>query len=65
MLNGIDVQGILINWFPMILIVGVWLFFILRMRRGPLTKYQKDCNELWLRQIESLERIATALEKKG
>jgi len=65
MIGGHDVMGIFINWFPMILLIGVWIFFIIRMRGAPLTKYQKDCFELTKRQVESLERIAAALEKQA
>ncbi len=55
----------LINWFPMLLIVGVWGFFLVRMRRGPYGKYQQECRELTKRQVASLERIAAALESKS
>jgi ATP-dependent Zn protease len=53
---------ILINWFPMLLLLGVWLFFIRRMSTG--TKYQQDCMDLTRRQVEALERIVVLLEKK-
>jgi ATP-dependent Zn protease len=62
---GRDVVDIIINWFPMLLLICVWIFFIVRMRGGPYSTYQKDCLDLTRRQVESLERIATALEKKG
>jgi hypothetical protein len=60
-----SISDILINWFPMLLLIGVWIFFIYRMRGGPYTKYQKDCFDLTKRQVEALERIAGSLEKKG
>lgn len=63
-IGGQDVIGILINWLPMLLLIGVWIYFMRRMRGGPLTKYQADCMDLTRRQVESLERIAAALEKK-
>jgi ATP-dependent Zn protease len=56
---------IAINWFPMLLLIGVWIFIMARMRGGPYTKYQKDCMELTRRQTEALERIAVMLEKKA
>jgi hypothetical protein len=61
---GYDVGEAIINWFPMILLAGVWLYFIGRMRKGPYSKYQQDCMDLSRRQVEILERIAVALEKK-
>jgi ATP-dependent Zn protease len=62
--NGFDWVGALVNWFPMLLIVGVWIYFVMRMRRGPFGKYQQECMNMMQRQAESLERIAAALEKK-
>jgi ATP-dependent Zn protease len=61
---GHDVLDIVINWFPMLLLIGVWIYFLRRMRGAPMTKYQKDRFDLTRRQVESLERIASALEKK-
>ena len=60
-----NIMDVLINWFPIILLVGVWIFFIVRMRRGPYGKYQQECLEMARRQAECLERIAVALEKKN
>jgi ATP-dependent Zn protease len=60
-----DWMGTLINWFPMLLLAAVWIFFIFRMRRGPYGKYQQDCMALMQRQVDVLERIAVALEKKN
>jgi hypothetical protein len=65
MFGGRDVLEIAINWFPMILLIGVWIFIMQRMRGGPYTKYQKDCFELARRQDDSLERIAVLLEKSS
>ena len=55
--------GIALNWFPMLLLIGVWILFC--MRGGPYTKYQKECYDLARRQAEALERIAALLEKKS
>jgi hypothetical protein len=63
-IGGQDVVGIFINWLPMLLLIGVWIFFLSRMRGGPYSKYQKDCFELTRQQVESLERIAAILEKQ-
>jgi len=61
MMNGahFDPIGIFVNWFPMLLLIGVWVFFMQRMRgQGGAWDYQK-------RKVEALERIAAALEKRG
>ena len=62
-IGGQNWVEILINWFPMLLLIGVWIFFLRRMRGGP-SKYQTDCYDLARRQAEALERIAALLEKK-
>jgi ATP-dependent Zn protease len=62
---GHDVVDILINWFPMFLLIGVWIYFLTRMRGGFMGSYYKEVLELYRRQAEALERVAAALEKKG
>ena len=62
---GRDVVDTFINWFPMLLLIGVWWFYLRRMQSGPLTKNQADRMELTRRQVESLERIAALLEKQA
>jgi len=59
-MNGMpSLVGIFVNWFPMILLIAVWVFFLYRMRgAGGQLGLQK-------RQAEALERIAAALEKRG
>ena len=58
--------NIIVGLGPMVLLVGIWLFIIYRVRRGGyVTQYQKDCMELTKRQVEALERIAKSLESKG
>jgi len=32
--DGFNLLGILLNWFPMLLIVGIWVFFIRQMQAG-------------------------------
>jgi hypothetical protein len=61
---GRDVVDILINWFPMLLLIGVWIVFLRRMGGGRyMSPYQRDYIAISQRQIEVLERIAVALEK--
>ena len=55
---NVDWMAIVINWFPMLLIFGVWLFFLRQMqKRGGYYGNQK-------RVADALERIAAALEKR-
>jgi ATP-dependent Zn protease len=60
---NINFMDVFINWFPMLLLIGVWVFFLRQMRGGG-SKYQRDCMELMRRQAEAVERIAVALEKR-
>jgi len=59
---GHDVGDILINWFPMFLLIGIWIFYL---NRGFLGAYYKEILVLHRRQAEALERVAAALEKKS
>jgi ATP-dependent Zn protease len=60
-------ETLLINWFPMLLLVGVWIYFMRNMRKQP-GKWQSGGGEEMNQHLEkieqSLERIARALEKK-
>jgi hypothetical protein len=65
--------GMMINWFPMLLLVGVWVWFFLIQRRsgGAYGQYykdliaaQRDMQESMRRQADALERLAAALEKR-
>jgi nitrogen fixation-related uncharacterized protein len=63
----IDLVEVLINWFPMLLLVAVWVIFLWWARRkgGYSTQYQRDYMDQMRKQTELLERVASALEKKG
>jgi ATP-dependent Zn protease len=67
MVWGHDVVDIFINWFPMLLLIGVWIVFLRRMQGGGryMTQYQRDYMATAQRQTEILERIALALEKRS
>jgi ATP-dependent Zn protease len=55
---NVDWAGILVNWLPMLLIIGIWLLFFRQMqKRGGVYGNQK-------RIADALERIADALEKR-
>ena len=60
-----DWIGTLINWAPVLLLIGVWFYFLRGMRSGPISKFQQECLDLTKKQVETLERIATALEKRN
>ena len=53
-----DWMAIFINWFPMLLIFGVWVVFLRRMQSGK-APYSNQA-----RIAVALERIADALEKR-
>jgi|HubBroStandDraft_5_1064220.scaffolds.fasta_scaffold69839_3 ATP-dependent Zn protease len=56
---------ILINWMPMILLIGAWFYIMRRYSSGRYSKYQQECLDLAKRQAEAVERIAAALEKRA
>ena len=56
---------ILISWFPMIVLIAVWIFFMKRMK-SPQDKniaYMEQQTELLSKHVQQSERIAIALEK--
>ncbi len=59
-----DLLSVVINWFPMLLLIGVWVYFLRRMQGGKkyMTQYQRECMALTERQVVALEQIAKALE---
>ena len=60
-------ETLLINWFPMLLLIGVWIYFMRNMRKqsGKWQSWGGEEINQHLENIEqSLERIAKALEKK-
>jgi len=58
-LANVDWVEVLINWLPMLVIIGVWILFFGRMqRRGGLYANQA-------RIADAMERIAAALEKRS
>ncbi len=59
----------LLGWAPMLLLIAVWLFFILRMnsKKSPQRKMQARIDEqtaLLHEQVKVLEKIAAALEAR-
>ena len=63
------ITGILINLMPIVLLIGVWIFFMKRMNKAsPAVNTQLECMTAQLeetrRMNQTLERIATALEER-
>ena len=56
--------NILVSWTPMIILIGVWIFFMkkLRMPQSKQMDYLKRQNELMEQFVEKAERIAVSLE---
>ena len=57
--------AVLLNWFPMLLLIGVWIYFMRKMnmgtkRRGYFTEYLEEMRHM----NQNLERIASVLEKR-
>jgi|GEM_PF-2063101 len=60
-------ETLLINWLPMLLLIGVWIYFMRNMKKSPGKWQSTGSDEInqHLEKIEqSLERIARALERK-
>ena len=56
---------VFISWFPMIILIGVWIFFMRKMK-GPQNQtiiYLEKQNKLMKEYIKVSERIAVSLEK--
>jgi hypothetical protein len=61
-----DLISVLLNALPMLLLIGVWIFYMTRLRNGGFnSKYQTAYLEQLQRQNATLERIAVALEKRA
>jgi len=65
--------GIFLNLLPILLLIGVWIFFMVAMRKGsPQQRQTLDANQAYItahleevRQMNrTLERIATTLEDR-
>lgn len=59
-----ELFDVLINWFPMLLLIAVWVVFLLTLKFGKFAKHQKEAADMNRRKTEALERIAAALEKQ-
>lgn len=59
-MGEVDLIDILVGIGPIVVLLGVWLFFIGRMKAT-----HDDSAALAKRQADALERIAAALEKRN
>ena len=64
-----SVTAMIINFLPIVLLIGVWIFFMGRMRKAtPAVETQLACMTAQLeetrRMNQTLERIAIALEAR-
>ena len=64
-MNMETLYQILISWAPMLILIGVWIFFMkrLRMPQSKQMEYLKRQNELMEQFVEISGRIAVSLEK--
>jgi hypothetical protein len=59
-----DLWPLIVNWLPMLMLIGVWIYFMKTTNKGGPAAPYEDINR-HLEKIETaLERIARALEKR-
>lgn len=58
-----DWMGLFLALLPMLLLIGAWYFFM-RQMSGPNSR-QAQVLDIARRQADALERIASALERRG
>lgn len=58
-------SNFIVSWLPMIILVGIWIFFMQRMKPGQnqTVELLNKQNELMEQYIKVTERVAEALEK--
>ncbi len=61
-------SALFISWFPMLLLIIIWLFFIRQMRKNTSPQNRsialiEQQNNLFMNQNELLERLVSAVEK--
>ncbi len=53
---------VLISWFPMVILIGVWFYFMKKNGSSNMSEYLKDHIEETRKMNANLERIAVAVE---
>lgn len=64
-MDGKALFDVFINWFPMVLIFGIWMIFLRRLYRpgpGRVPAYMQPSLDELKKQTALLERIARGLE---
>ena len=59
-----DLWALFVNWFPMIILIGVWIYFMNNPKLKKTWTYQEEQNRHLEKIEQTLERIARAIEKK-
>jgi hypothetical protein len=59
-----DLWSLFVNWFPMIVLIGVWIYFMNNPKLKKTWTHQEEQNRLLEKIEQTLERIASAIEKK-
>ena len=54
----------LLNWFPMLLLIGVWIYFMKNMKTKKMWGHSEETDRHLEKIGQALDRIAKALEKK-
>ena len=57
--------ALLTTWAPILLMIGLWLFFMRRFSAGRYAKHVERSMAFMDRQEQLLERIAVALERRN
>jgi hypothetical protein len=57
-------EVLFVNWFPMFLLIGVWIHFMRKMQGTKHPWNQEGTNQQLQKIAESLDRIARAIENK-
>jgi ATP-dependent Zn protease len=60
--NDTTLVGVLVNWFPMLLLVAVWIFFMRQMNRGGSPAQTALAEQK--RHNEALEKILASHEAR-
>ena len=58
-------SALLTTWAPILLMIGLWLYFVRRLSVGRHAKHLERSMAFMDRQEQLLERIAVALERRN
>lgn len=63
-LQDLDVVAILVNWFPMLLLIGVWVFFMRSMKGGVRANDVQKRYMQWMDKTEKLLEELVQIQKQ-